>query len=110
MGSPEPFEQRGLAAQQVADVQAFESGAHVGAGLFDDDLRAGAGVLGAEHPALVGVLDRAPYEEAVAEQDGFGRGRAAGGRGGAVGEGSPAQAGGLNQALRSSATGRPRGR
>ncbi len=82
----EPFEQRGLAAQQVPDVETFEAGSHVGPGLLDDDLRTGPGVLGAEHPALVGVLDRAPYQEAVVQEDGLGRGRAAGRGGRPVGE------------------------
>lgn len=86
-GRGETPEEGRLAAQQVADVEPFESGADVRAGLLDDDLGAGAGVLGAEDAALVGVLDGAPDDVSVGEEDGSGGGRAAGRGGRAVREG-----------------------
>ena len=58
----------GLVGQEVAGVEAPPIAAHVGSGLLDDHLLAGALIGGPEHASFVGIPDGLAHEEAIVEQ------------------------------------------
>ncbi|TGB07545.1 hypothetical protein E4099_16930, partial [Streptomyces palmae] len=73
-GRLQQFQHPGLVPPQVAYIAAGQFGSGVRAGLFDDDLGAGAAVGAAVHPAVERVPDDLLDQVPPVQEDGSGAG------------------------------------